>query len=179
MLTITLPDAEFFDESTSRFITKPGVTLQLEHSLSSLSKWESFYEKPFISDEKKTSAETVYYVYCMIQSPMVELDVAERIPSAEYDRINAYINHKQTATWFKEVPQRGGRQVITAEIIYYWMASMNVDFSCADWHLARLFTLLKVISQKNAPPKKMSRQEMNAQNQRLNAARRAQYGTNG
>lgn len=183
MLTIIIPSVDLFDDTSKEFITTEEVTLQLEHSLVSLSKWESIFEKPFLGDEKKTTPETLAYVEAMTISPELPSEVYSRLSNANIEEIGNYIDAKMTATWFTDtkskVPGAFKKEVITAEIIYYWMISLNVPFECQHWHLNRLLTLIKVCNQKNAPEKKMGKQELVARNRALNEARRAQLNTKG
>lgn len=180
MLTIVVPATEFFDELNQEFIYTEGTTLQLEHSLASVSKWESKWEKPFLNDKPRTDEETIDYVRCMCLTPDVPPNVFHRLSQENNEQIAQYIQAKMTATWFKEMP--GGpvnREVITAEIIYFWMVSLNVPFECDRWHLNQLLTLIRVINEKNKPKKKMSKMDAAAQRKALNEARRQELGTRG
>lgn len=182
MLSITIKAVELFDETSQEFITTEDVILQLEHSLVSLSKWEGIWEKPFLSDKPKSDKETLDYIKCMTLSEDISPDVYYRLSNANIKEISNYIDAKMSATWFNESKMQVGSrnsEVITAEIIYYWMISLNIPFECQLWHLNKLLTLIKVCNQKNAPAKKMGRQELNAQNRALNEARKAELNTNG
>ena len=186
MLHITIPsapDIEYWDEQKEMFVTKPGVkgqTLQLEHSLVSLSKWESKWCKAFLSKEEKTSEETIDYIKCMTITQNVNPELYNHLTQANIDAVNAYIAAPMTATYVSEDKNsKGGREVVTAELIYYWMIALQIPFECQKWHLNRLLTLVKVCNRKNAPPKKMSKRDLNSRNARLNAARRKQLGTRG
>jgi len=183
MLSITIKSIELFDETSQEFISTDEVILNLEHSLVSLSKWESKWEKPFLSDKEKTDDETLDYIKCMTLPKEVSPEIYFRMSSDNIKEISTYIDAKMSATWFNDTITQSGRpasrEVITSEIIYYWMISLNIPFECQLWHLNRLLTLIKVCNQKNAPTKKMGRQELNARNRALNEARKAELNTKG
>lgn len=180
MLKIILQEEEYYNEETETFETVGGVDLELEHSLISLSKWESKFKKPFLSSDTKTPEEILYYIEAMIISPLCPSNVAEMLSQKNVDQINEYIESSESATTFGMMPERKGiGEVITAELIYYWMVAFNIPFECEHWHLNRLFALVRICNIKNSPPKKMSRNEVSIRNRDLNAARRAQYNTNG
>ena len=180
MLTITVGGSDVFDESTGKFDTQGGVKLQLEHSLVSLSKWESEFEKPFLGKEAKTSEEILEYVRYMLLTPNPPEDFLQKLSKENLEIVNVYIERKMTATWFSDQPGApGSREVITAELIYYWMTVFNIPFECETWHLNRLFTLIRICNVKQAKPKKMSRAEIAARNRELNNQRKTQLGTKG
>ncbi|SRR5580765_2324374 len=180
MLMIVVPGVEMFDEQSQEFITIDDVTLELEHSLISLSKWESIYEKPFLGKDDKTSEEVLGYVRAMTLTPNVPEEVFLKLSESNITAINEYIDAKMTATWFNEPPGAPkSRDVITAELIYYWMVEFRIPFECENWHLNRLFTLIRVCNIKQSKPQKMSRSEIAARNRELNRQRKAQLGTKG
>jgi hypothetical protein len=180
MLTIRVLEVESFDESSQEFTTQGGVVLELEHSLVSLSKWESIYEKPFLGNESKSTEELIGYIKCMTLTPEVPEEIFHRLSVKNFEEIHNYIDAKMTATWFSEQPGvPKSREVITSEVIYYWMTTFNIPFECEHWHLNRLFTLIRICNIKQAKPQKMSRAELAARNRALNAQRKAQLGTTG
>lgn len=180
MLKILVPGVEYFDESTQTFSTVGDFELELEHSLISLSKWESKHQKPFLGPAVKTPEEIVSYIEAMILTPTYPENLFMRFSQTNLDRINAYIESKESATTFGQMPERRGRgEVITSELIYYWMVAFQIPFECETWHLNRLFALIRICNIKNQKPKKMSRSEMAARNRQLNEQRKAQYNTRG
>lgn len=175
MLTIEVLLSESYNEETDEFFASKSFTLHLEHSLVSLSKWEQKYEKPFLSSEPKTDLEALDYIKAMTLNDDAPDVVYSSLTNDDLSRINEYINSKMTATWFREVSHKPrSREIITSEIIYYWMLSLGVDKEFETWHLSRLITLIRVINEKNAPPKKMSRAEMLKQRERINQQRQNQ-----
>lgn len=178
MLRITIPAAELWDEAKQEFVTTKERTLQLEHSLVSLSKWESKWNKAFLGKQKKTTEETLDYVRCMTITQNVDPDVYKCLTPENIKQISDYIDAPMTATHFFNEQKGGGNETVTSELIYYWMITANVPFECQKWHLNRLLTLIKVCNIKNNP-KKMSRQQIMSQNAALNEARKKKYNTKG
>ena len=180
MLQIVIPEREFFDSVKQEFIYLKEQRLVLEHSLISISKWESKWKKPFLSKEGKTIEESRDYVRCMTLNKDVDPSVYTTLSQDVFQRINSYIEDSMTATWFNDKNQKPGNgPVITSELIYYWMVAFKIPFECEKWHLNRLLTLIKVCELKNAPKKKMKRKDIYAHNAALNAARKRNLGTNG
>lgn len=180
MLQITIPSTELWDEQKEEFVYTKEKTLQLEHSLVSISKWESKWNKSFLSSKEKTTEEIIDYIRCMTITQNVDPEVYTRLSNRTIQQIYDYINAPMTATVFSDTGRKGGnRDVITSELIYYWMIALNIPFECQKWHLNRLLTLIRVCEIKNAPPKKMSKRETMSRNAALNAARRKKYNTKG
>ena len=180
MLQITIKGMEMFDEELCKRVRTKDVTLQLEHSLVSISKWESKWKTHYINNDKITPEMSLDYVRCMTITQNVDPEVYNRLTEENMKEIINYINDPMTATTFKKTGQGSGRNIITNEIIYYWMATQGIPFDpCQKWHLNHLLTLIRVCDEKSAPKKKMGRREAAAQRRSLNAARRARSGSRG
>lgn len=181
MLQIEIPlSPEGWDEEKEEFVTGKAITLQLEHSLVSLSKWESKWNKPFLAKGERTLEETLDYIKFMTLTKNVDDSVYKKLTSDNIRQINDYISAPMTATTFYDDKQpKGSKEIVTAELIYYWMIALNIPFECQKWHLNRLLTLVRVCNVKNAPPKKMSKRDIASRNAQLNAARRKQLNTKG
>lgn len=179
MLVITIPGIELYDERTNEFIYYEDEKVQLEHSLVSISKWEANWCKPFLSGTDKSPEEILDYIKCMTVTENVSDDIYSRLTQENFSAINEYIGRPMTATTFSNEKSKGGREIITSEVVYYWMVSFNIPFECQHWHLNRLLTLIKVCNIKNNPPKKMSKNEVLSRNKALNEARRKQFNTRG
>jgi hypothetical protein len=183
VLELVIPTAELFDEASKSFFERPGARLLLEHSLVSLSKWESIWEKPFLDGIDKTTEETRSYVACMNLVPVSSEEVYKWLSDENISEIGKYISSKQTATWFREDPSTkvANREIITAEVIYYWMISHNIPFEAQYWHLEKLLTLLRVCNEKNKPAQKsrMGKRDMIEQRRMLNQQRKANLNTHG
>lgn len=179
MLQIEIPPHEMWDEAREQFLYFDGKALQLEHSLVSISKWESKWEKPFLSKNEKTTDEISDYVRCMTLTQNVAPEVFNYLTSDNFRQIQDYIDAPMTATTFSPDPSEKRSRIITAEVIYYRMIEFNIPFECQKWHLNRLLTLIKVCERYNRPRKKMSNREVMARNAALNAKRRAKYNSRG
>ena len=181
MLQIKVPlNPEGWDEEKQEFIPPKEQILQLEHSLVSLSKWESKWCKPFLTKQEKTYEETIDYIKCMTLTQNVKPEVYSCLTRENIKQINEYIDAPMTATYISEDKNgKGSREQVTAELIYYWMIALNIPFECQKWHLNRLITLIRVCNVKNQPPKKMSKRELMNRNAALNAVRKKQFNTNG
>lgn len=186
MLTINIPSSELYDEEHNEFIQIPSKTLKLEHSLISLSKWESKWNVPFLDPNKdKTTEQTLDYMRCMVVGPVPDKTVFYGIPSKTIKQIVDYIDAPMTATTFGGVPnsrKTSKTQILTSELIYYDMIALGIPMECEKWHLNRLFTLIRVCSIKNQPnnkKNKMSKDEIRKRNSALNAQRKAKLHTKG
>ena len=181
MLTIYIKGREEFDQIKQKFFEVKGTYLSLEHSLVSISKWESKWHKPFISKEPKTREEIIDYIKCMTLTQNVDPYVYTLLSEDNIKEINDYIANPMTATWFNEEKNTGKKnsEQITSELIYYWMVALNINWEAKKWHLNRLLTLIRICNIKNQPPKKMSKHEAMSRNAKLNAERKRKLGTSG
>lgn len=180
MLRIVVPETESFDEINQEFLYTKEQTLQLEHSLVAISRWESKWEKPFFDKKsQKTNEEVIDYVRCMTITPNVDSRIYYVLSSDNKKQIDDYINAKMTATTLPKERSGSNREIVTSELIYYWMIALNIPMECQKWHINRLLTLIGVCNVKNAPSKKMSKREIMNRNAAINAARRKQWNTKG
>lgn len=180
MLEITIPSAELWDEQNERFIYTKEQTLRLEHSLVSISKWESKWHKEFLSKETKTFEETIDYIKCMTLTQNVDPSVYSYLTNKNIEDVNHYIENPMTASSVKEEANHTiNRERITSELIYYWMVSYNIPFECQKWHLNRLLMLIRICNAKNKPPKKRSRRDMYRHINEVNAANKKRFNSKG
>lgn len=187
MLEIIVPAANnLWDPVSEMFITSKETKLTLEHSLVSVTKWESKWHVPFLSNKRLSIPQLRDYVQCMTITQNVDPLTYYALTQDNLNDILSYIENPMTATTINEnalkAANRGPRvnETVTNELIYFWMTQLNIPFDpCQKWHLNRLMTLIKVASIKSQPPKKMSKSEAMAQQKALNAARRARTGSRG
>lgn len=181
MLRLTIPlGPETWDEEKNEFIQPKVQILQLEHSLVSISKWESKWCRPFLSDKGMNYEESIDYIKCMTLTPNVNPEVYNYLTNENIELVKDYIGAPMTATTITEEKNKKGRgETVTSELIYYWMVALQIPFECQKWHLNRLMTLIKVCNIKNQPPKKRSKRDIMSRNAALNAARRKQLNSRG
>ena len=182
MLQITIPAIELYDEINNEFITIEEQTLTLEHSLASLSEWESKWCKPFLSKEKMTEEESIDYIRCMTRTPDVPAEVYNALPDSVIKTVSEYITKPMTATWFSNnttKSKKSSNEQITAEVIYYWMITLNIPPEYESWHLNKLLTLIRVCDEKNKPSKKRSKNSIINEYAALNKARRQKLSSKG
>lgn len=187
MLQIKVPANEFYDNDRNLFIETKEQTLVLEHSLVSIAKWESNWHEPFLGNKGfQDSSEDNFkkykdYIRCMTITKNVQDDTFDIIikSKALTKQIQDYIDDPMTATWFSNEPRRPAKEVITSELIYYWMIAYGIPFECQKWHINRLLTLIRICSIKQEKEKKMSKSQTAASNRSLNAARRAKMHSRG
>lgn len=181
MLKLHVTMSTDYDETTNEFVNN-AFELELEHSLLAVSKWESKYEKPFLADNDKSTEEIQDYIRIMTLTPNVSDEVYSKLSTDNIEEINNYITSKQSATWFRENPddkKRRPQEMITAELIYYWMISYRIPMETETWHLNKLLTLIRVFNVKSEKPKKMSQSQIAARNRQLNEERRKKFNTTG
>ena len=179
MLTLRVPETELYDSSKNLFTYYKESTLILEHSLMSISKWESKWHKPYFSGKEKTTEEIKDYIRCMTISQIPDEFIYDRLSIENIQQINDYILDPMTGTSFNKVNNKKSKEILTAEVIYYLMIAYGIPFECQKWHINKLFTLIKVCEIKNTPPKKMSKSELLKQNRELNAYRRSVLNSKG
>lgn len=181
MLQIEIPEQELFDEKTEMFVSVRAQKLQLEHSLVSISKWEARHQKPFLTKTPKTRAETRDYIRCMTLTQNVKPEVYSFLTLDNFKAIERYIESPMTATTFskRDDKKTPNREIVTSELIYYWMIMYGIPFECQKWHLNRLLTLIQVCTVKETPPRKRSRRELLEWQRAENMRRRSKYGTKG
>ena len=181
MLQLTIPiSPEYWDDEKEVFVPPETITVEMEHSLLSISKWEERWHKAFLTKKEKTTEETIDYLRCMTITPNVDPDVWKNINKDHVDKVYEYINDPMTATTIREMPNtKKSSEVVTAELIYHWMIAANIPLDKESWHLNKLLTLIRVCAVKSSPPKKMSNQAILKQNAALNKARRQQHNSRG
>lgn len=155
------------------------VRLQFEHSLRSLSKWESKNKIAFLAGREKTPAQMVDYYRCMLLSPE-DPDLVYLLDPSQMEELTNYINENQTAS---SVPNEGPTQynpeTTTSELVYFWMTALKINWEAQDWHFSRLMMLVQITSYKQQPPKKRNPREVLSDMRRENERRKKLFNTSG
>lgn len=183
-ITIGSPEDGIYNPATSEFIYVKPQTIVIEHSLVSLSKWESFWKIPFLSSETKTSKQIIDYIKCMTITQNVDPSLYLFLDNKTIEEIVDYIHDPMTATTFHDrstngASKRYSHEIVTSELIYYWMLSYGIPMECQKWHLERLMTLIRVFDIKNSPKKNMKKSDIYRNNAAINAANRKRFHTRG
>lgn len=185
MLQLEIPiEDEYWDPEKEEFIPPKKAVLQLEHSLVSISKWESKWCKPFLNSSKNmTDEEALDYIKCMTITQNVNPDVYNHITNREIDQITKYINLPMTATTINRDEEEGKKaapRIITNELVYFWMIAHNIPIDiCQKWHLNRLLMLIEVCEAERAPKKKRSKGDIMRRNAKLNEINRKKFNSKG
>lgn len=179
MLKLTVRVKDDYDRENKEFLIE-DVEIELEHSLASLSKWEMIWEIPLLSSDEKTEEQNYSYLECMCITPNIAPEVFRKLTEKQHEEIADYLAKKNSATWFSSRPESRSGEIITSELIYYWMDSFNIDWAAENWNLNRLLTLVKVHSMKSDnKPKKQSAYQRRLEMMELSERRRKETGSNG
>ena len=180
MLPIEIKYSRLWDEVNEEFIIVNAQTIELEHSLVSISKWESKWHVSFFEKREKSYEETLDYIKCMTVTPNVKPEVYLCLTAEDMEKIHKYIEDPMTATTVPDDKNtKGSREKVTSELVYYWMISLQIPVEFEHWHINRLMMLIKVCGHKNSPPKKRGMRDIMTENAARNAARRAKTGSKG
>lgn len=182
MLKLFLPSREIWDDKKEEFSTIGGYEVELEHSLYTMAAWEAKWKVGFTNKQGLTQKQLFDYITTfMCQTPDVPKSAWLTINDEIVKKIQEYMEDPCTATKINShaVNKPKKRETVTAEILYCQMFQLGIPLECEHWHLNRLMTLIEVCAIKNSPPKKMSRKEVAALQQKQNAAMRAKLGSKG
>ena len=188
MKKVDIPSGLLFNDADQTFIETQAVTLELEHSLAAISKWECKWHTPFFGEQKKTNDQVIDYIKCMTLNEDVDPNVYLVLPQTVIQEIGEYLENPMTSIKWPDKPMNNGKtrtygkpskETITSELIYYWMFTQNIPLECENWHINKLLSVIRMCSTKNTPPKKTNPNAILARNASLNAARRKALGTTG
>lgn len=158
---------------------KKNVRLVLEHSLLSLSKWESKHKKPFLETKAKTGEEMIDYFQSMIVSPPNKEDLIFRLSPEQMDQITDYINDSMTAAKVPNLPKKGSPDTLTSDLIYSWLVALKINWESQHWHLNRLMMLIQILNAQQEAQKPQSKAEVLRDWRKQNAELKEKYGTSG
>lgn len=177
MLTLPTKERQLVNEQTLEIVRVPAVVLKMEHSLISISKWESIWHEAFLKDRHMLGGEFtdemfISYMQCMTLNGPFDPLVYVGLSNEEFAMIGAYMEDPMTATKIKETrgPAIGG--ITTSEEIYCSMFQYRIPKDCEKWHINRLLMLIRVFNERENP-KKLSQKEAMQQMYNKNAYRQA------
>lgn len=181
MITIDLGTLEYYDGEKNEFIEEHGGVVDFEYSLKVLYDWEAKWQKPFLKGGL-TAWEAIDFYTMMALTPIDSRFISEDV----MEKLSNYIVETHTATTFATADngQNGSKgfskaKIYTAEELYALMFMNQIPLEFENRNLNRLTTVLRIISNYNAPPKKMSKEDILKQNAELNRQRREQLKTKG
>lgn len=176
MLTIKVPaNNELWSEKKGCFISTKATTLKMEHSLLSISKWESIWHVPFLTEEAKTDEQLLSYIKCMTINPVDDENVYYALTANNYAEIKAYLDDPLTATTIRKKPSYTRPRIVTSELMYYWMFKLRIDKSCEKWPIKRFLMLVEVFEAEDEAAynkNKMTKSQLYSKHNAINKARR-------
>lgn len=188
MLIIKVPaqKRQYWNEETEQFVyfnVEEDVTLELEHSLRSISRFEEHYHEryfdfnnPKVYPQKSFTEEQIFYYFkCMTMNGEYPDDVYKCLTQDDIRQIVNYMNDSHTATIINDKDTKSANNELTSsELIYYWMCSAQIPWEAQDWHINRLLTLIHIFGIKNGDHKKKSTKDTAMDYRRLNEKRLAE-----
>lgn len=194
-LLITIPATKTYHHEVDRygndaiyFDNLPEITIELCHSLISITKWEEKYRVPFLEHEHFTRDELIYYTKCMCITKNVDDEIFYRLTNQNIDEIWKYMEDVPSALKVKQRNDSGGaKEPWTNETIYYYLAQNGItDFRSVErWHINRVLNLLNFASGKNAQAYgnnnsvKETRADISRRYKAINEANRRKFNTKG
>lgn len=177
MLTLVIREPDLWDEEKAQFVLGKEHRYRLEHSLISISNWETEFERSFFNEPPTTWEEQIAYVKAMTIKPELTDEMAKYITAADLVAVNEYINKKKSGSNPHRDDKKKGssRSYLTTEQIYSWMVGFNIPFETAKWPFQRLWNLILFCEGQNKKPRKYSAKERRA----IVAANRAKMHTKG
>lgn len=159
---------------------KTDVVLQFEHSLLSLSKWESRTKTPFLTTAPKDTSQLIDYFQDMLLTE-IDSSIVYRLSPDQLEDLSKYMNTPQTASSVPKNPSKSGAspETVTSELIYYWMTALEIDWAAESWHLTRLMMLIEITNFKRQPEKKADPKQMYQNWNEINERNKALFGTDG
>lgn len=178
-ISIYVQGTELWDSNSQMFCSSKPQTLILEHSLISISKWESKYHKMFLETKDKTGVELLDYIKCMTINGNVPDMTYYALSEKNLRDILDYMDDSMTASSVFDPPRKSRSEPVSSELIYYWMIQYGIPFECEKWHINRLLMLIKICTRKNASMTKADKAAMDQRRAAINAQRKAKMKSRG